>query len=316
MKRLFFILLTVLVLLLLGGAIYQVVGTVDDARRYPPPGQLYKVGDYGLHLYCTGQGRPTVVLETMAGGTSVNWGWVQPEVAGQTRVCAYDRAGRGWSEPGIPASDLWGTAEDLHALLAAAGESPPYVLVGHSIGGLHVRGFTARYPDEVAGIILLDSSHPEQFDRYPEFAEENEGFQRIAGFFPALARLGIMRIAFAAGAEIDFADLAAQQHDELVAFWSSPQHWQSQLSEGKIASVIYDQAKELGDLGDRPLIVVSAGVSRENWKVLQTELPGLSSNSRQIIIDGATHESLVFNPDHAHQTSQAILEVAASVSQP
>src|SRR5262245_3211505 len=136
------------------GAIYQAAATARDARRYPPPGQLVNVGGYRLHLYCAGEGSPTVVLEAVSGGLAIDWAWVQPEGARTTRVCTYDRAGRGWSEPGPAPRDARQLARELHTLLRNAAVPGPYVLAGHSAGGLFAREYAAQYPDEVVGLVL------------------------------------------------------------------------------------------------------------------------------------------------------------------
>lgn len=256
LKRIVFALLGLIVLLLIAGLIYQAIGAAADARRFPPPGRLVSVGDYRLHLNCQGTGSPTVILETLAGGVSANWAWIQPELARTTRVCAYDRAGRGWSDPGVPAQDLWGTVSDLHTLLQNAGETGPYVLVGHSIGGLYVRAFAQQYPEETAGIVLIDSAHPEQLVRYPEYTA--------------------------------------------------------------LAPTIYSQAQALGSLGEQPLIVISADENpqdSDSWEILQSELVTLSTVSEHLIISDATHTSLAFHPDHASQTSAAILRMLEMVQE-
>lgn len=160
LKRVLVTALLVLSALAVAGTLYQAVGARADARNYPPPGELVSVGSHRLHLHCMGDGSPTVVLEALSGGTSSYWAWVQPEVARTTRVCAYDRAGRGWSDPGVAPADLWGTVGNLHTLLQNAGIEGPYVMVGYSIGGLYARAFTHRYPDEVAALVLLDSAPP------------------------------------------------------------------------------------------------------------------------------------------------------------
>ena len=118
-------LLAAVIALVGAGAIYQAAATARDARRYPPPGQLVDVGGYRLHLYCTGEGGPTVVLEAVSGGLAIDWAWVQPEVARATRVCAYDRAGRGWSDPGPAPRDARQLARELHTLLANAAVPGP-----------------------------------------------------------------------------------------------------------------------------------------------------------------------------------------------
>ena len=131
-------LLAIPVLLGTAGAAYQAVRTVVDARAYPPPGRLVRVDDHDMHLYCTGErrtGLPVVILEASHPTTSSSWAWVQPRVAEATRVCSYDRAGAGWSDPAPGPRTMGRAAEELHALLAAAEEPGPYVLVGHSWGG-------------------------------------------------------------------------------------------------------------------------------------------------------------------------------------
>ena len=149
----------VLALASVGGA-YQVLGARADAKAYPMPGQLVDVGGRSLHLRCTGTGTPTVLLQPGAGEFSSNMGWIAPAVAQQTRVCVYDRAGRGWSDPADAPQDGAALVADLHTLLARAHVAGPYVVAGHSFGGLYTLAFAARYPDEVVGMVLLDSTAP------------------------------------------------------------------------------------------------------------------------------------------------------------
>jgi pimeloyl-ACP methyl ester carboxylesterase len=143
----------------IGGG-YETLGEAADARAYPMPGRLIEVGGHRLHLSCTGAGAPTVVLEPGAGGMSSILGWIAPAVARDTRVCVYDRAGRGWSEPADSAQDGAQIVTDLHRLLQRGHVPGPSVLAGHSFGGLYVLTFAARYPDEVAGMVLVDSTAP------------------------------------------------------------------------------------------------------------------------------------------------------------
>ncbi len=157
-----------LVALAVVGAIYQAFGTQIYRRIYPPPGELVDVGGHSLHINCVGEGSPTVILESGSGATSVDWANIQPEVANTTRVCAYDRAGSGWSEPGPGPGDPQQIAGELHTLLGNARIDGPYVLVGHSFGGLYIRMYADLYPNEVEGMVLVDSSHPEQSKRTAE----------------------------------------------------------------------------------------------------------------------------------------------------
>jgi pimeloyl-ACP methyl ester carboxylesterase len=267
-----------------------------------------------MHLNCTGEGSPTVILEALSGGFSSYWGWVQEELAQTTRVCSYDRAGRAWSEEAPAEQDLWQTAASLHTLLQQAGEPGPYVLVGHSIGGLYTRAFIDQYGDEVAGLVLLDSAHPEQYERDPSLGEQNRSYLQLSAIFPLLARIGLFRLYFASGGEIDFGDLAPRQHDEVAMAWSSPDYFNSQRAEGIRAEQIYTQAQSLGSLGDLPLIVITAGEgSTPTWLEFQTELAGLSSDSLHTTLTEANHASLVFSPEHATSVSQLIQEVVAAV---
>ena len=142
------------------GGGYETVRESLDARAYPPPGQLVDIGGHRLHLNCTGTGSPTVVLEPGQGGVSSDLAWIAPAVARDTTVCVYDRAGRGWSDATDKPQDGAQIAADLHTLLHRAQVPGPYVLAGHSFGGLYVQAFAAQFPNEVAGLVLLDSTAP------------------------------------------------------------------------------------------------------------------------------------------------------------
>jgi hypothetical protein len=149
--------LAVLGIAALGGG-YETARESLDAKAYPPPGQLVDVGGHRLHLNCTGSGSPTVVVEPGAGATSSDLAWITPAVARDTRICVYDRAGRGWSDATDDPQDAAHIAADLHTLLDRAHVPGPYVLAGHSFGGFYVLSFAAQFPDEVAGMVLLDST--------------------------------------------------------------------------------------------------------------------------------------------------------------
>ena len=135
------------------------------AVTYPAPGLMILVGEHRLHLHCSGRGEPTVVMDAGLGGNSLDWVRVQPKVAEYTRVCAYDRAGYGWSEVGPLPRTSERIANELHTLLHTAGMQGPFLLVGHSFGGYNVRLFASLHPDETAGLILVESAHEDQFSR-------------------------------------------------------------------------------------------------------------------------------------------------------
>ena len=189
--RALLLLIVALLVLAVSGAIYQAIATERAERAYPPPGEMVDVGGYSLHINCVGQGSPTVVLDAGSGEMSAHWVWVQREVSDTTRVCAYDRAGMGWSEMGPQPRDAKQISSELHALLTKAGIDGPYVLVGHSFGGLYMQTYAARYPDEVAGVSLVESSHPEQFSYRPVARDSYEPQKQIFAVVPRLARLGV-----------------------------------------------------------------------------------------------------------------------------
>lgn len=307
-------LLVFLIVLSITGMIYQTAAAESDKRNFPPPGNLIDVGGFKMHIHCVGEGSPTVILETLSGGISSHWGWVQPEVAKETRVCTYDRAGRGWSEPDPEPQSLARTVRNLSTLLANANIEGPYVFVGHSIGGIYVRQFAAEHPDEVVGMALVDAAHPFQYDRIPDLLAGSEEYLRIAKTFPVIARLGIGHLYFALGGEMDFADMKEPQKSELKAAWSSPDYFESQYEEDVARPGIYRDGQQLGDLGDLPLVVLTQGndTASPGWIELQNELAELSTNSLHITVDGATHASLAFNPEHAQAVSEAVIKVVES----
>src|SRR5688500_14536318 len=143
--------------LALAGASYEAIAARGDAQAYPPPGRLIDVGGYRLHLQCVGTGSPAVVLDAGLGDMSLAWNLVQTEMGQTTQVCAYDRAGMGWSDPGPQPRTPGHIARELHTLLTNAGIPGPYVMVGHSAAGKNVRMFALQYPEQVAGMVLVDT---------------------------------------------------------------------------------------------------------------------------------------------------------------
>lgn len=299
-----------LFILALAGTLYQTAGAEADRRNLPAPGHLIDVGGFKMHISCMGEGSPTVILETLSGGTSSYWGWIQSELAGSTRVCVYDRAGRGWSEPDPQPITLARTVRNLRTLLTNARIEGPYLLVGHSIGGIYIRQFAADYPEQVAGIVLMDASHPLQYVRYPDLLKENESYLQQSSAFPLLARLGVFRLYFSLGGEIDFAEMKEPQKSEIQSIWSSSEYFESQRAEIIAGSGIFMDGQHLGRLDDLPLLVITAGPQMSSpWCDLQTDLASLSDDSVHLFIESATHASLVLDPEDAHQVSLSILKV-------
>ena len=237
------------------------------------PGQLIDVGGHRLHIHCTGSGRPTVVLEPGLGEPSANMaGRIAPEIAMTTRVCVYDRAGRGWSQAASAPQDGVQVATDLHTLLQRAGENGPYVLAGHSAGGLYVLNFAHLYPQQVAGVVLLDSMHPQQYTRIASYPAFYEAFRRFSAVLPSLSRLGLGHAVYHAS----YADLPNPARGEERAFLATPRGSRSLRDEFAEIRAAMKQAGSLTNLGDRPLIVVTA------WKA-HTGMDGLAGRPRPAV---------------------------------
>jgi len=303
-----------LLILAIAGTVYQTAATEADRRNFPPPGNLIDVDGFKMHIHCEGEGSPTVILESMSGGTSTSWGWIQPEVQKETRVCVYDRAGFGWSESDPESPILARTVRNLHTLLVNGNIEGPYVLVGHSIGGVYVRQFAAEYPDEVAGVMLLDEANPQQFVKYPEMFAEGDNFIKMLNAIKFANRIGIGHLYFALGGEMDFSELPEPQRSQMKAFWSTPQYFETQAAEIIAGHEIWADALNLKELGDLPLMVVSRGVNLDyEWNKYQDELAALSTNSLHITVEGTNHGALVFNQKYAAEVSKAILQLVDAI---
>src|SRR5215216_767584 len=312
-------LIVVLLALAVLGAIYQSIATERAERAYPPPGEVVDVGGYSLHINCIGQGSPTVILDAGSGGFSAQCVRGQRQVSDTTRVCAYDRAGVGWSEMGPDPRDARQITSELHTLLGKAGIEGPYVLVGHSFGGMYMQTYAARYPDEVAGVALVDSStDPDQFSQRPEGRDSYEPQKQSFAVVPLLvrlgvslpARLGVVRLL----SEFDPAspELPQQQREQIDALAPSTR----QVTTFALEFLAPTQTLRLGSpgsLGNKPLAVVTAGESEPGWLKRQDKLATLSSNSIHRVVKGATHESLLYERSDSQATSAAIVEVVAAV---
>jgi pimeloyl-ACP methyl ester carboxylesterase len=307
-RALLWALLALLVALVIG-AIYQAIATeIDQREAFPAPGEMVDVGEHRLHINCVGQGSPTVVLDAGWGYTSVEWSaWVQPEVAKHTRVCAYDRAGMGWSEPKPGPPNATQTTADLHTLLQEADEEGSYVLVGHSLAGLYSRIYADRYPEEVAGMVLVDSTHPDQFEGSALAVTIN----RVAGVVgPLIARTGIPRVfdLYPSNPE-----LPPRQREQSLSLYYRTPHQVAVFDEMGTIPETMEKARGTGTLGAKPLMVVSSADHDAKTGALQEELTALSSSSTQRVVEGSTHLSLVVDRDHARQTSKEIVEVVEAV---
>ena len=199
----------------LAGTTYQGVTTALERREFQRPGRMVDIGEYQLHIACSGAGAPVVVLEAPAAGLSSAWGWVQPALAGLTRVCSYDRAGLGWSEAQEGDFDPGRAADDLHRLLQGAGEAGPYVLVGQGLGASLAQVFAGRFPHDVRGLALVDA--PSSDGGGPAAL-----LVRYPALTPWLARVGLLR---AMGVAADLTrGLPVPAAGALASFLNRPDH--------------------------------------------------------------------------------------------
>lgn len=317
-RRILYLFLTLLVLALLWGFTYEQVGRVRDASQLPARiGQAVDIGGRTLNLYCSGQGAPTVILETGGNSPGYDWLLLQPKMAVFTRACWYDRAGVGWSDPPSSPRTSASIVSDLHEALQRAGVLPPYVMAGGSVGGEYVHIYTARYPSDVAGLVLIDSSVPDMHE--PDFAlspiNRMSGSTRhlICMALPAMTRLGIIRFVASRERRPPSPDLTPEQGNTLAKLEAQPKAFRADAEqacaatdEGRIVPRegggnpdINTAAKNAGSLGDRPLVVLTAGrywappgfekEAAEYHEVqvhhLQTSLVRLSTRGRQVIVD-------------------------------
>ena len=295
------------------GSLYQGVATVYDQSKYQPPGRLIDSHDCRLHLQTAGSGGPTVVLEAGLGGMSSAWGWIQPETAQFCRVVSYDRGGLGWSGPDSAPKSALLAAQRLHEILLRSDIPPPYVLVGHSMGGLFIRVFADLYPHEVAGMVLLDAVHPDQHLRSAAINTHMSTGFRFLEAIPLLTQIGYVRLAgiFNVWAE----GLPEQQAAEARAFLSTYRHLKTTRDESRAWETICGEVRGLKKQLKIPLAVVTAakGVLAGHPE-LQRELAALSADSVHFTVRGADHVTLVTRRKFALCVVAAIRHVVEKVS--
>jgi pimeloyl-ACP methyl ester carboxylesterase len=293
-----------------GGAV-ETVTLAHDHSRFEMTGALYDVGGHRLHLTCTGTGSPTVVLENGLNEISPLWNGITAQVSGTTRVCAYDRAGQGWSDDVAHPQDGVAVAADLHALLSRAGEHGPYVLAGHSSGGTLALSYAARYPAQVAGMVLLDSSSPHQYTDQPDFAGTYAMMRRLLPVFPALSRVGALHLIPSSTATALSPEAAA----EVQAFATSPRGANNMREEQAQLPKVFRQAQALTSFDPKPLAVVTASENADGtkgWAAAQDRMAALSRNSTHWVAD-TTHVGLLDDTDGSSNSVRAITAVVTAV---
>ena len=282
------------------GTTYQWLATRKDLASTPPPGRLVDVGGHKLHLWCTGAGTPAVILDTGLGGSSVGWGFVQPDAARFTRVCSYDRAGLGYSDPGPSRRTARRIASELAELLDRSGIGGPLVLVGASSGGFNVRVFASDHPERVAGLVLVDASHEDQLHEVP----------RLARFVPLLSTVGVFRLlGMSFGQRLESLAPSVRQYARATRFRAAG--YQAAAEE---ITHIQESASEVR-LSRRkltiPVIVITGGLGADaRWRDLQRDQVTLSTRGCQIVARQSGHVVAIDQPQVVVEAIRKVVDVA------
>jgi len=264
------------------GASYEAIASASDSKNYPPLGKLVDVEGHKMHIYCTGTGSPTVILDAGSGEGSASWSDIQQNVSKITRVCSYDRLGMDWSDVGDKPRIYGRIAEELHSLLAAAGENGPYVLVGHSFGSFTARIFATEYANETAGVVLVDPSN--------ENMAHNLGtIERVIGF---LSKLGLFRIGGSGlASSLDNAILPQAESKNIPIVYGAKSEYTAadefdaiQETQAQVKATFHE-----GALGNKPLVVISAineEAKQSNLIEFHKTLTTLSTNGTLVSAEG------------------------------
>lgn len=300
----------ILIIMLIGtGVAYEFFAALQAKNKYKTPiGKLVDSGGHRLHILVTGErkpNQPVVVLETSVGANSLDWQKAQPLIAEFAQVVSYDRAGNGWSENSDAIRTPENVVTELHTLLANADIAPPYILAGHRYGGMFIRKFYEKYPNDVAGLVLVDSSHPDIFNE-----ENNEAeIKRLKRNVRYFQRVGLVRLVTRRNYRVSALDEA--QKEQYVAMMMADNA--NLLNE---ATPILSNGIELADKVDVPLTVISRAededLARERrWAGFQRDLAALSDTSKHI----HTETDTVWMPFDEPQTiADAIQEMLKNLS--
>ena len=298
--------------LLVFGLIRESITRAKYHAEYPAPGEMVTVGNHDIHLYCVGEGTPTVVFEAdLDQYGSLSWNSVQGEIGKYTRACSYDRAGIMWSEPGPRPRDGETIAAELKAVLENAGEEGPYLLVGHAFGGAYIRIFAGQNPDDVCGMVLVESSHPEMFTRFEELGVAQQiPDKNIRPLILLMSHLGSP-----GRYKGNMYNLPLEIYDPVEAYL--PESSMAWFDETVEAPATLAQAGQYEYLGDFPLIVIAASGAptsvdqgealQDLWVELQHELLSLSDNS-EIRVYETGHYPQLQDPELVIEAIQDVLD--------
>lgn len=299
---------------LLGWA-YQSLCEARDDRRYPPPGKLVEVDGHRMHIHCQGQGSPTVIVEQGIGAQPLSWAPLNQRLAEITTVCAYDRAGMGYSEPLDHPTLAREVAGRLHTLLANAGIDDDIVLVGWSAGGIYSREYYRQFPARVKGMVLVDSSHEQQMTRMPIPDDWENNPLHVDQY---LAPLGWIRLHGDVEKRFAKSKLPPDVRDRLIAIKLKARLPRTMVAEGDGFRADLAENRAPPRLGSLPLIVLSegkpdAGFMQDNlrtWFELQEELAHLSTRGRHIVATQSGHAIHSTEPELIVESVRTVVETA------
>ena len=274
-------------------------------RNNPPPGSLVELNGRKVHVLCAGEGSPTVILEAGLPGGSLTWMSVFSEIAELTRVCAYDRPGYGWSQPTTSPRTAETIVQELRVLLQSTDTQPPYILVGHSFGGLLMQLYATRFPNEFTGMVLVDSSHPDQAHRTLDLQE----IDTISFAMKTLGPIGIVRLLFPVPAgNPESRDVSVREQERELLMTSRTLRTATREMSG-LRESLRQVTDSTVDLGSKPLVVLSEGRRRaESWQALQEDLSRMSTNSEWQVVDGAGHFVQHDQPDVVVDAVRRVIE--------
>ncbi len=313
-----------LVIAVITGSIWEAIAWRRTVANYPPPGKMVDVGGRKMHILCSGTGSPTVILEAgLDVGGIIGWSLVRDSIALKTRTCAYNRAGIVWSEPSPAPHNAVTVAADLHALLAAAGEKPPYVMVGHSLGGPYIMTYTKYHGDEVAGLVFVDASHPEQVKRMAAvLGKMPDASLRWITLAASLSWTGIVRLA---SGQAKMPKLPPERVAAMQGYL--PRSLGQELIEAASIDSTFAEAGTFHTLGDRPVFVLTsmapmdsnaiktlkitpekAKEFKEAWRAMHDDEASWSSRSQHELVYDATHYIQIDRPDVVIRAVRSVVD--------
>jgi pimeloyl-ACP methyl ester carboxylesterase len=293
-----------------GGVVLHAILAHRERKQLTPPGRMIDVEGHKMHMLATGSGEPTVILETGSAGYYGAWEWVQREIEKHTRVVSYDRAGLGFSDKVAGKRDADSMARELDAMLTAAGERPPYILVGHSFGGLLMMAYAHLYSEKTAGLILVDPSHPDQIERNSELRKWMQNFRRFFHVAAAASHLGIMRVTDMLSSMSE--GLPELERMRARSFFVSARHLKSSARELDAWKETTDLARSI-HLGSLPVLILSASEPQVDWvrdfQTMHDEMTNISRRAVHRTVPGVEHLNFVTRRENAKVVSDAILDL-------